>query len=97
MKHEAKGHSQNNVKAPGNGAPVKQGIGGCPVLHGAHVRDMGLACVEHPLAQGVEKYVGSQSRRKHHGTPLEGGVLRLFRIPQLYLAVAGKCHVQGAD
>lgn len=78
-------------------APVKQRIGGCPVLHGSHVRDMGLACVEHPLAQGVEQYVGCQSRRKHHGTPLKGGILRLFKIPKLYFAIARKRHVQGAD
>ena len=45
MEHEAEGDSQNDVKAPWNRTPVKQGIGGCPVLHGPHVRDMGLACV----------------------------------------------------
>ena len=50
---------------------------------------MGLACVEHPLAQGVEQYVGCQSRRKHHGAPLKGGILRLFQVPKLYFAIAG--------
>ena len=97
MEHETKGHGQNDVKAPGNRTPVEQRIGGRPVLHGSHVRNVRLAGVEHPLAQGVKQYVRCQSRRKHHGTPLEGGVLGLLQISQFYVSIPGKRHVQGTD
>ncbi len=97
MDHETEGDGQDDVEAPGNGAPVKQRVGAGPVLLGTHFQNMGFIGVEHPLAQGIEQDVRGQTCGEHHGAPAEGGILRFVRVAQADFAEAGKTHVQGAD
>ena len=97
MEHEAEGHRQSHVEAPGDGSPVEQGIYGCPVLDAAHVGDVGLRGVEHPLAEGVEEDVRGQAGGEHHGSPFKIGILGFVQVAQADGAVPGKGHVQGAE
>ncbi len=97
MEHKAECHGQHHVETPGDRPPVKQGVGGSPVLHFSHLGDAGFSRVEDPLAQGVEQDVRRQPGGKHHGTPLEGGILRFFICAQANSPIGGKRDVQGAQ
>ena len=97
MEHEAEGHGQDHIKAPGDRSPVEQGVGGSPVLDGAQVGDVVLAGIQHPFTEGIEQDIGGQPGGEHHGTPLEGGILRPLKVPQPDLPVGGEGHVQGAE
>ena len=76
---------------------MEQGIGGGPVLSGAHIRDMAFIGIKHPFTKGIEQDIGSKSRGEHHGAPLEGRVLGFFQASQFDFAVSGKCHIEGTD
>ena len=94
VKHEAECHGQHHIKTPGNRSPMKEGIGGGPVLKRPHVCNVRFIGVEYPLAERVEENVGRKACRKHHGSPFKIGVLRLLYVSQLNLSVSGKCHVE---
>ena len=97
MDHKAKGHRHHHIKAPGNRPPVEQRIGGSPILNRAHGSQVRLPSVQHPLAEGVKHNIRRQPCGKHHGTPLEEGILRLIKISQPDLSKAGKSHIEGTD
>ena len=69
MEHEAEGYGQHQIKAPGDGAPVEDGIGAGPDLHGSHFRDMGIVGVKDPFAEGVKQDVSGQPGGEHHAAP----------------------------
>ena len=69
VEHEAEGYGQHQIKAPGDGAPVEDGIGAGPDLHGSHFRDMGIVGVKDPFAEGVKQDVSGQPGGEHHAAP----------------------------
>ena len=78
MEHKAEGHSQHQIEAPRDKAPMEQGIYPCPVLNAAHLCQMGVGCIQHPFRKRVKQDIRSKTASKHHGAPCKEGILRLF-------------------
>ena len=78
MDHEAETCGQHGVEAPRDGAPVEEGIGGGPILHGTQGGDPGFLGVKHPFAERIEEDVGGQARREQHAAPGPEAVGGLF-------------------
>ena len=96
MEHKAEGHRQHQIEAPGDEAPMEQGVHPRPVLNRPHFRQMGVRGVKHPLGEGIEENIRCQAAGEHHGAPGEEGIFRLFiGLSQNDLAVLGEGQEQG--
>ena len=71
MEHESESDRENHIESPRDRTPVKQRIGGSPVLNRAHLCDMWVGGIEHPFTAGVKQDVGCESGREHHRAPLK--------------------------